>query len=57
MIEKISWVEADASNTKVAALVAGLTNKSKNIESGGCGCGCGDGSVRRIKAKSDVRQA
>jgi hypothetical protein len=54
MIEKISWIDANARDAKVVALVAGLIKKNEIVESGGCGCG--DGSTTR-HAKSGARRA
>jgi hypothetical protein len=47
MIEKITWVKADLGDSTVSRLVAALTKKNAQVESGGCGCGCGDGSAPR----------
>ena len=60
MIDNLSWVQANLSDSAVARLVTKLTRKNKSIETGGCGCGCGDdmnGVARRTEMGAAVKQA
>jgi hypothetical protein len=42
MMNKVSWLEANFNDPKVANLVTRLVKAEKHIEAGGCGCGCGE---------------
>jgi len=53
MIDNLSWVEANLSDSAVAKLVTKLIRKNKSIETGGCGCGCGD-DVNGVAGRTEM---